>query len=120
MMKKFVVWWVFIGCMMYFNDVGCINNLCIMCFVEVLLFYVEVCLEINDESGVMKDINWICVCVGLLEKNLSGKDVIMIEFQKQKLLEFVGENICWDDMVCWYGNDFVKLKVIMYECKIDF
>lgn len=67
----------------------------------------------------MKDINRIRVRAGLPEKNLSGKDAIMTELQKQKLLEFAGENIRWDDMVRWYGNDPAKLKAIMHERKTD-
>ena len=43
----------------------------------------------------------------------------MTELQKQKLLEFAGENIRWDDMVRWYGNDPAKLKAIMHERKTD-
>ncbi len=101
------------------NDAGRINNLRIMRFAEVLLLHAEACLETNDESGAMKDINRIRVRAGLPEKNLSGKDAIMTELQKQKLLEFAGENIRWDDMVRWYGNDPAKLKAIMHERKTD-
>ncbi len=90
-----------------------------MRFAEVLLLHAEACLETNDESGAMKDINRIRVRAGLPEKNLSGKDAIMTELQKQKLLEFAGENIRWDDMVRWYGNDPAKLKAIMHERKTD-
>lgn len=119
MMKKFAAWWVPTGCTMYSNDAGRINNLRIMRFAEVLLLHAEACLETNDESGAMKDINRIRVRAGLPEKNLSGKDAIMTELQKQKLLEFAGENIRWDDMVRWYGNDPAKLKAIMHERKTD-
>ena len=119
MMKKFAAWWVPTGCTMYSNDAGRINNLRIMRFAEVLLLHAEACLETNDESGAMKDINRIRVRAGLPEKTLSGKDAIMTELQKQKLLEFAGENIRWDDMVRWYGNDPAKLKAIMHERKTD-
>ena len=83
MMKKFAAWWVPTGCTMYSNDAGRINNLRIMRFAEVLLLHAEACLETNDESGAMKDINRIRVRAGLPEKNLSGKDAIMTELQKQ-------------------------------------
>ena len=85
MMKKFAAWWVPTGCTMYSNDAGRINNLRIMRFAEVLLLHAEACLETNDESGAMKDINRIRVRAGLPEKNLSGKDAIMTELQKQKI-----------------------------------
>lgn len=68
MMKKFAAWWVPTGCTMYSNDAGRINNLRIMRFAEVLLLHAEACLETNDESGAMKDINRIRVRAGLPEK----------------------------------------------------
>ena len=104
---------------MYYNDGARINNLRIMRFAEVLLLHAEACLETGDESGAMRDINRIRVRAGLPEKTLSGKDAIMAELQKQKLLEFAGENIRWDDMVRWYGKEPAQLKAIMHERKTD-
>lgn len=119
LMKKFAAWWCPSGCTMYSNNPARINNLRIMRFAEVLLLHAEACLETNDETGAMKDINRIRVRAGLPEKDLSGKEAIMKELQKQKLLEFAGENIRWDDLVRWYGDNPAQLKALMQERKTD-
>ena len=41
----------------------------------------------------------------------------MEELRNQKLLEFAGENVRWDDMVRWYGFD--EFKSIMQARKTD-
>lgn len=116
LMKKFAAWWCPTGCTMYNNNGARVNNLRIMRFAEVLLLHAEACLA-TGQGNAMEDINRIRKRAGLKEINLSGKDNIMQELQKQKLLEFAGENVRWDDLVRWYSAD--ELKRIMLERKKD-
>jgi hypothetical protein len=117
MMKKLTPWWCKSGCTMYSNNAGRITNFRIMRFAEVLFLHAEACLETGDNASAMADINRIRVRAGLPEKNLTDKDSIMEELRNQKLLEFAGENIRWDDLVRWY--DYDELKSIMIERKTD-
>lgn len=117
LMKKFTPWWCKTGCTMYSNNAGRIANYRIMRFAEVLFLHAEACLETGDNAGAMKDINRIRVRAGLPEKQLTDKGSIMEELRKQKLLEFAGENIRWDDLVRWYS--FEEFKSIMQERKKD-
>lgn len=117
LMKKFTPWWNKSGCTMYSNNNARITNFRIMRFAEVLLLHAEVCLETGDNASAMRDINRIRVRAGLPEKQLGDKSAIMEELRNQKLLEFAGENVRWDDMVRWY--DFDQFKQIMQARKTD-
>lgn len=117
LMKKFTPWWNKSGCTMYSNNNARITNFRIMRFAEVLLLHAEVCLETGDNASAMRDINRIRVRAGLPEKQLGDKSAIMEELRNQKLLEFAGENVRWDDMVRWY--DFDQFKQIMQTRKTD-
>ena len=115
--KKLTPWWNKSGCSMYSNNPGRITNYRIMRFAEVLFLNAEAKLETNDNIGAMKEINRIRTRAGLPEKQLSEKTAIMEELRNQKLLEFAGENVRWDDLVRWYGFD--ELKSIMQQRKKD-
>lgn len=117
LMKKFTPWWCKSGCTMYSNNAGRIANYRIMRFAEVLFLHAEACLETGDNAGAMRDINRIRVRAGLPEKQLSDKNAIMEELRNQKLLEFAGENVRWDDLVRWYSYE--ELKPIMQQRKKD-
>ena len=117
LMKKLTPWYNPSGCTMYSNNSGRINNYRIMRFAEVLFLHAEACLQTNDTKSAMSDINRIRVRAGLPEKNLTDKTAIMDELRNQKLLEFAGENVRWDDLVRWYGFD--ELKTIMHTRKTD-
>lgn len=117
LMKKLCAWWNPMGNSMYENNGGRITNYRIMRFAEVLFLHAEACLQTGDNTGAMKDINRIRVRAGLPEKQLGDKTAIMEELRKQKLLEFAGENIRWDDLVRWYSYE--ELKKIMHERKTD-
>lgn len=117
LMKKLCPWWCKSGCTMYSNNAGRITNYRIMRFAEVLFLHAEACLEQGDNEQAMKDINRIRVRAGLPEKHLTGKDEIMEELRNQKLLEFAGENVRWDDLVRWYSYE--DLKAIMEVRKTD-
>ncbi|MCI7706129.1 MAG: RagB/SusD family nutrient uptake outer membrane protein [Bacteroidales bacterium] len=115
--KKLTCWWNPTGCTMYTNNAGRIANYRIMRFAEVLFLHAEACLETGDNTAAMADINRIRLRAGLPEKQLGSKDAIMEELRNQKLLEFAGENIRWDDLVRWYSYD--ELKRIMSQRKTD-
>lgn len=117
LMKKHTPWWNKAGCTMYSNNAGRITNYRIMRFAEVLFLHAEACLETGDNASTMRDINRIRVRAGLPEKQLGDKGAIMEELRNQKLLEFAGENVRWDDMIRWYGFD--ELKSIMQARKTD-
>lgn len=117
LMKKHTPWWNKAGCTMYSNNSGRITNYRIMRFAEVLFLHAEACLETGDNAAAMRDINRIRTRAGLPEKQLGDKSAIMEELRNQKLLEFAGENIRWDDMVRWY--EFDELKSIMQARKTD-
>lgn len=117
LMKKFAVWYNKTGCSMYNNNDGRINNYRIMRFAEVLFLHAEACLETNDLKGAMDDINRIRRRAGLVDKQLSDINSIWEELRNQKLLEFAGENVRWDDLVRWY--DFDELKRILRDRKKD-
>lgn len=117
LMKKFTPWWNKSGCTMYSNNNARITNFRIMRFAEVLFLHAEACLETGDNASAMRDINRIRVRAGLPEKQLGDKTAIMEELRNQKLLEFAGENVRWDDMVRWY--DFDQFKQIMQTRKTD-
>lgn len=117
LMKKHTPWWNKAGCTMYSNNAGRITNYRIMRFAEVLFLHAEACLETGDNASAMRDINRIRVRAGLPEKQLGDKGAIMEELRNQKLLEFAGENVRWDDMIRWYGFD--ELKSIMQARKTD-
>ena len=84
---------------------------------EVLFLHAEACLETGDNANAMKDINRIRVRAGLPEKQLGSQDEIMKELQNQKMLEFAGENIRWDDLVRWYSYE--ELKQVLVKRKSD-
>lgn len=117
LMKKLTCWWNPSGCTMYSNKAAMNTNYRIMRFAEVLFLHAEACLETGDVASAMADINRIRVRAGLPEKNLGGKEAVMEELRNQKLLEFAGENVRWDDLVRWYNYD--DLKRIMIERKTD-
>lgn len=117
LMKKFAVWYNPTGCSMYHNNEGRINNYRIMRFAEVLFLHAEASLQLNDTEGAMKDINRIRQRAGLSVKNLSDSESIWEELRNQKLLEFAGENVRWDDLVRWYTPE--QIKSIMMERKKD-
>lgn len=117
LMKKLTPWWCKTGCTMYSNPEARKTNFRIMRFAEVLFLHAEACLQTGDNAAAMKDINRIRVRAGLPEKQLTSKDAIMEELRNQKLLEFAGENVRWDDLVRWYSYD--QLKPIMEARKTD-
>ncbi len=117
LMKKLTPWWNKTGCTMYNNNAGRITNFRIMRFAEVLFLHAEACLETGDNAAAMADINRIRVRAGLPEKQLGSKDAIMEELRNQKLLEFAGENVRWDDLVRWYS--FEELKPLLQDRKTD-
>ena len=112
LMKKLTPWWNKSGCTMYNNNSGRITNFRIMRFAEVLFLHAEACLETGDNANAMKDINRIRVRAGLPEKQLGSQDEIMKELQNQKMLEFAGENIRWDDLVRWYSYEELKQVLV--------
>lgn len=115
--KKLTPWWNKSGCTMYSNNSGRVTNFRIMRFAEVLLLHAEASLEDNDNAAAMADINRIRVRAGLEPKSLGSKGDIMEELRNQKLLEFAGENVRWDDLVRWYGAE--ELKALMMVRKKD-
>ena len=117
LMKKLTPWYNATGCTMYSNNSGRINNYRIMRFAEVLFLHAEAALQLGDAKSAMADINRIRVRAGLPEKQLTDKEAIMAELRNQKLLEFAGENVRWDDLVRWYSAD--DLKSIMHTRKTD-
>lgn len=117
LMKKLTPWYNPTGCTMYHNNAGRINNFRIMRFAEVLFLHAEACLQTGDVASAMNNINRIRVRAGLPEKQLSDKNAVWEELRNQKLLEFAGENIRWDDLVRWYSHD--ELKGIMIGRKTD-
>lgn len=117
LMKKLTPWYNPTGCTMYHNNAGRINNFRIMRFAEVLFLHAEACLQTGDVASAMNNINRIRVRAGLPEKQLSDKNAVWEELRNQKLLEFAGENIRWDDLVRWYSYE--ELKGIMIGRKTD-
>jgi len=117
LMKKLTPWYNPTGCTMYHNNAGRINNFRIMRFAEVLFLHAEACLQTGDVASAMNNINRIRVRAGLPEKRLSDKNAVWEELRNQKLLEFAGENIRWDDLVRWYSYE--ELKGIMVGRKTD-
>jgi hypothetical protein len=111
--KKITAWWAPAGCTMYGgNEQARDNNLRVMRFAEILFLHAEACLQTNNVSNAMTDINRIRVRAGLPQKNISDTDVAWIELRKQKLLEFCAENLRWYDLIRWYDDSTLKNYLI--------
>ncbi len=111
--KKFTAWWSLSGCTMYGgNEQARDNNLRVMRFAEILFLHAEACLQTNNVSGAMTDINRIRVRAGLPRKDISGLDAVWTELRKQKLLEFCAENLRWYDLIRWYNDSALKNYLI--------
>ena len=121
--KKLTPWWSKTGCSMYSNPYARITNYRIMRFAEVLFLHAEACLETNDAPSAVADLKRIRQRAGLTPCKAgvseSDKDAVMEELRNQKLLEFAGENIRWDDLVRWYGSNFEQFQKIMKDRKTD-
>ena len=121
--KKLTPWWSKTGCSMYSNPYARITNYRIMRFAEVLFLHAEACLETNDAPSAVADLKRIRQRAGLTPWKAgvseSDKDAVMEELRNQKLLEFAGENIRWDDLVRWYGSNFEQFQKIMKDRKTD-
>ena len=92
-----------------------------MRFAEVLFLHAEACLESGDVPSAVADLKRIRERAGLspwkTSVSESDKNAVMEELRNQKLLEFAGENVRWDDLVRWYSFD--ELKRIMDVRKKD-
>jgi hypothetical protein len=107
--KKWTAWWSPNGCTMYGgNEAARDNNLRLIRFAEVLLLHAEACLQTDDVTGAMADINRIRVRAGLPTKSISNSSDAWTELRKQKLLEFCGENLRWYDLIRWYDDAALK------------
>lgn len=71
-----------------------------ICYVEMVLIYVEVSIEIGDEVIVREWINRICFWFGMFVINDSG-DMLMDWFCNECCIELVYEEYCYYDVCCW-------------------
>lgn len=111
--KKFTAWWSPAGCTMYGgNEQARDNNLRVMRFAEILFLHAEACLQTNNVSDAMADINRIRIRAGLQKKDISGLEAAWTELRKQKLLEFCAENLRWYDLIRWYDDSALKNYLI--------
>lgn len=80
-----------------------------ICYVEILLIYVEVYIQIIGYDVVIEVVlNQLCDCCGMLDVffGLSKEEGLKL-IQNECCIELVGEGFCGDDMIC-YSDDYWK------------
>lgn len=107
--NKKIIW--FIG---YWNENLFVKQNCyliFLCYVDVLLMYVEVCNELGESWEVFDKLEMVCVCVcrmvylvdmivGLFEIMEIGKEKFCEIIWNECCIELVLEGYCFFDLIC--------------------
>lgn len=105
----------------------------IFCYVEVLLNYVEVKVELGECIQEVLDqiVNELRDCVEMLylKVNVGFIDLNWLDYGYEFFLlfyeiccecvvELVGEGFCWDDIVCWKVGKLLEVLKSMFGMKV--